>query len=71
MGIDPGPLTLRQLNWMAEARQEVDWDYSNSVLAAVVNGSRGICNQLIASHGGKPKKTDRVDPVKINPFRQD
>jgi len=54
---------------MAEARQEVSWDYANSVLAAVVNSSRGICNQLVASHGGKPKQSKPIDPVKINPFR--
>lgn len=71
MGIDPGPLTLRQLNWMAESRQEVNWDYANSVLAAVVNSNRGICDQIVASNGGKPKRSKPLDPAAINPFRQD
>ena len=33
VGVDPGPLTLRQLVRMAEARREHDWNIASSVMA--------------------------------------
>ncbi len=33
VGVDPGPLTLRQLAGMAEAKREHDWNIAGTIMA--------------------------------------
>jgi hypothetical protein len=39
-GVDPGPLTLRELLWMAEARAREAWAHTSAVLALIANVNR-------------------------------
>lgn len=41
VGIDPGPLTLRELAAMAEARTLADWEHTSSLLAHMLNVRAG------------------------------
>ncbi|XZE55909.1 hypothetical protein SH139x_001958 [Planctomycetaceae bacterium SH139] len=38
--MDPGPLTLRELMWMADARRHAQWGQVSSVLAAIYEVNR-------------------------------
>ena len=40
LGVDPGPLTLRELVWMAEARLQAEWAQTSSVMALIANANR-------------------------------
>jgi hypothetical protein len=53
--VDPGPLTLRELCWMAEGKQRNDWSHTSVILALVAN-----CNR-------DPKKR-AFTPDDFNPF---
>ena len=37
MGVAPGPLTLRELVWMTEAKRREAWQHTSSVLATLAN----------------------------------
>ena len=39
-GVDPGPLTLRELVFMAQARQRSAWERTSWVLALIANVNR-------------------------------
>ena len=56
VGIDPGPLTLRELVWMADGRVRQSWVHTSSVLAMIANVNRD------------PKKTRAFRPDDFNPF---
>lgn len=36
-GVDPGPLTLRGLVWMAQARRAEAWKHTSSLMALIAN----------------------------------
>lgn len=55
--------------WMAEGRQEVEWDLANSVACQIANSSSQICRTILAAAGVKPKQTKPADFTKMNPFR--
>ena len=57
VGIDPGPLTLRQLLWMAEARMRQTWSHTSSVLAMIANVNRD-----------PKKKPSPFNPADFNPY---
>ena len=40
LGVDPGPLTLRELVWMAEARLQAEWAQTSSLMALIANAHR-------------------------------
>ena len=40
IGVDPGPFTLRELVWMADARQTDAWNHTAAVLAMLANTHR-------------------------------
>ena len=40
IGVDPGPLTLRQLVQMAEAKRQHDWNIASSVMALTAEINR-------------------------------
>ena len=40
IGIDPGPLTYRELVWMAEGRDRHAWRHTSEVLAMILNVNR-------------------------------
>jgi hypothetical protein len=40
VGVDPCPFTMRELAWMAEARNRVAWEHTASVLAMLFNINR-------------------------------
>ena len=54
IGIDPGPLTLRELVWMAEGRDRRAWDHTSMIAAAALSAMR----------------ERMVDPARLNPYRQ-
>ena len=56
LGIDPGPLTLRELVWMAEARTRHDWSQTSSLLALIANAHRD-------RKKAKPFKPSDFDPT--------
>ncbi|HPP54440.1 MAG TPA: hypothetical protein PK777_15920, partial [Thermoguttaceae bacterium] len=37
VGVDPGPLTLRELCWMVDGRQRDQWNHTSQILAMVYN----------------------------------
>ena len=37
IGVDPGPLTLRELLWMSEARAREAWAHTSAGLALIAN----------------------------------
>jgi len=39
-GVDPGPLTLRELIWMVDARRQDQWSHTAAVMALVANVHR-------------------------------
>jgi hypothetical protein len=58
VGVDPGPLTLRELAIMAEARQRAAWNHTSVLLATLVNINRD------------PKKGRAAKPADFNPFAE-
>ena len=54
--MNPGPFTLRQLLWMAEARQRVNWDTAAALLAMTFNVNRD------------PKKSRPAKPADFHPL---
>jgi len=60
VGCDPGPLTLRQLEWMAFARLRTNWDETASILAHVTNTVNGFAGASAT-----------VNPADINPYRKE
>ena len=58
IGIDPGPLTLRELLLMAEARSEHNWAHTSALLALIANVNRD------------PKKSKAYKPADFNPFSE-
>ena len=37
VGVDPGPFTWRQLDWMTEQRSRAGWDHTASILTILAN----------------------------------
>ena len=58
LGVDPGPLTLRELVLMAESRQRDAWDHTSAVLCMLYNANRD------------PKKTRAATPQEFHPLRR-
>ena len=56
VGVDPGPLTLGELLWMAEARGRDNWAHTSAILALVANVNRD------------PKKTRAYKPADFDPY---
>lgn len=54
-GINPGPLTLRELLWMADARGRESWAHTSAILALIANVNRN------------PKKTRPYKPSDFDP----
>ncbi len=54
----PGPLTLRELVWLAEARQRDQWNHTASVMALIANVNRD------------PKKGRLAKPDDFHPLRK-
>lgn len=57
VGIDPGPLTLRELFWMADGRRRDAWDRTANLIAALFNA--------VPDHTGKRKPRQ---PSEFHPF---
>ena len=58
IGLDPGPLTLRELLLMAESRSQENWAHTSAILALVANVNRD------------PKKSRAFKPADFNPHAQ-
>jgi hypothetical protein len=56
VGVEPGPLTLRELALMADGRQRAAWGHTSSVLAMLANVNRD------------PKKSRRFRPSDFDPY---
>lgn len=56
IGVDPGPLTLRELLWMSDGRGKHAWSQTCSIVAAIANAFRD------------PKKSKPIMPDDINPY---
>lgn len=56
--MNPAPLTLRELVWMAEARQLDQWNHTAALLALLANVHRD------------PKKTRPLRPIDFHPHRK-
>jgi hypothetical protein len=55
VGLNPGPFTLRELVWMADARQTDDWNHTAALLALLANVHRD------------PRKTHPFQPADFHP----
>ena len=53
--MNPDPLTLRELIWMAEAKRRDEWDRLSVLIAVTINVTR-------------TRKSDMVSPAQFNPF---
>jgi hypothetical protein len=57
VGIDPMPLSLRELIWMAESRRNEAWSHTANLMALVANVNRN------------PRKRARpYSPLEFHPF---
>ena len=55
--MDPKPLTLRELIWMADARRRDDWSHTAAMLSLIANAHRN------------PRKRARpYTPAEFHPF---
>ena len=54
VGVDPGPFTWRELAWMAEGRERVEWRQT-ALLAAVTNNTQ-------AARPGDVRQPSDYDP---------
>jgi hypothetical protein len=48
VGINPRPLTLRELDWMATARQQCDWGHTSSLMALLAELKRNRRKKITA-----------------------
>ena len=55
-GVDPGPLTLRELFWMAEGRSRDAWNRTSLLCALIANAHRN------------PKKGSAFKPANFHPY---
>lgn len=63
-GVYPGTLTLRELVWLAEARQRDQWNHTASVMALIANVNRD-------PKKGRPAKPDDFHPLRKHTIRTD
>lgn len=56
-GVNPGPMTLRELGWMSEGRDRTQWRHTSAILAQVVNSN--------PYRKGKPVKRSDLDPYAV------
>jgi len=56
IGVDPGPLTIRELLWMADGAARTLWQHTSSIMALITNCFRDT------------RKYGIVKPSDINPF---
>jgi hypothetical protein len=56
VGLNPEPLTLRELLWMAEGRSRENWQHTSMLLTMLFN-----CNR-------DPKRSKPAKPSDFNPF---
>ena len=58
VGVNPGPLTLRELLWMADGAGETAWSHTAALLAAVWSGNQNL------------KKPRFFVPQEFNPYQK-
>jgi hypothetical protein len=59
IGVDPWNYTLRELDWMARAKANYDWDVASVIWATIANTARD-----------PKRKSDPFQPEDIHPFRK-
>lgn len=59
MGVNPGPLTLRELIWMADAKGRDEWNRTAALLSLFANAYRD------------PKKGRVFKPADFNPYGEE
>ncbi|HEX4123764.1 MAG TPA: hypothetical protein VHY37_03495 [Tepidisphaeraceae bacterium] len=57
VGVNPGPLTLRQLSRMAQARREDEWSRCSHLLAKIHNCNRANSERAVSPDDMNPLKT--------------
>lgn len=57
MGVDPNPLTLRELIWMVGARRQDQWSHTAAVLALTAN-----------VHRNPKKRSKPYSPAEFHPL---
>jgi len=67
VGVDPGPLTLRQLAWMAKSKQMHQWNIASSMmaLAAEINRDRRRRSRPFKPEEFNPLLTQTSRPIPI------
>lgn len=70
VGIDPGPHTLRELTWMAEARQRSEWARTAAIKATLININRDqkkhrepFADDLFNPYAAKARPKPKADLV--------
>jgi hypothetical protein len=64
LGVDPGPLTPRELFWRLHAKQRLDWALTSSVCATIANAApRG-------KHKGRTFRPDDFSPYVLGSERK-
>ena len=54
LGVDPNPLTLRELLWMLKGRNKIQWQHTSELLAMIHNAHF----------------TERITAQEINPYAE-
>ncbi len=57
VGVDPGPLTLRELLWMTDARRNDQWSHTAAVMALTAN-----------VHRNPKKRSQPYTPAEFHPL---
>ena len=76
VGVNPGPLTLRELMWMAEGRAEAEWAQTSALLAAVWTANSNLrrprlfrpqeFNPFSGGRGGRAGRGTRITASNID-----
>ncbi len=68
IGVNPDPLTLRHLQWMAVGRQSVAWDHTCSIMSAIIN--RGRKSHLVRPNQLHPMRRKQVSNFDSETIRE-
>ena len=63
IGVNPRPLTLRELDWMVTARQQCDWGHTSSLMALMAELKRNRRKKITAYTPADFDPTRRSEPT--------
>lgn len=60
--MEPGPFTLRELDWMASSKIRADWERTSAMMAMMINTGSRFCGEWVPLDRFVPK-TETDDEV--------